>query len=97
MKRAAVIGAGTMGNGIAHVFAQHEWDVTLIDTAAGALERATSTIRGNVERHRLQDPAKWVPFGVGAIEGRAVPGEAAAAVGAGTLMNAHLTSYPRSQ
>ena len=50
MKRAAVIGAGTMGNGIAHVFAQHEWDVTLIDTAAGALERATSTIRGNVER-----------------------------------------------
>jgi len=50
MKRAAVIGAGTMGNGIAHVFAQHEWDVTLIDTATGALERATSTIRGNVER-----------------------------------------------
>ena len=39
-----------MGNGIAHVFAQHEWDVTLIDTASGALERATSTIRGNVER-----------------------------------------------
>jgi hypothetical protein len=27
--------------------------------------------RGNLERHRLQDPAKWVPFGVGAIEGRA--------------------------
>jgi 3-hydroxybutyryl-CoA dehydrogenase len=50
MKRAAVIGAGTMGNGIAHVFAQHEWDVTLIDTATGALERATSTIRGNVDR-----------------------------------------------
>ena len=50
MKRAAVIGAGTMGNGIAHVFAQHEWDVTLIDTASGALERATSTIRGNVDR-----------------------------------------------
>ena len=50
MKRAAVVGAGTMGNGIAHVFAQHDWDVTLIDTAAGALERATSTIRGNVER-----------------------------------------------
>ena len=50
MKRAAVIGAGTMGNGIAHVFAQHEWDVTLIDTATGALERATSTIRGNIDR-----------------------------------------------
>ena len=27
--------------------------------------------RGNVEQHRLQDPAKWVPFGVGAIEGQA--------------------------
>ena len=50
MKRAAVIGAGTMGNGIAHVFAQHDWDVRLIDTAAGALERATATIRGNVDR-----------------------------------------------
>ena len=27
--------------------------------------------RGNTEAHRLQDPSKWVPFGVGAIEGRA--------------------------
>ena len=26
--------------------------------------------RGNTERHRLQDPSKWVPFGVGAIEGQ---------------------------
>ena len=31
MKQAAVIGAGTMGNGIAHVFAQHGWSVALID------------------------------------------------------------------
>jgi len=37
MSRAAVIGAGTMGNGIAHVFAQHGWSVALIDTAAPAL------------------------------------------------------------
>jgi lysine 2,3-aminomutase len=29
--------------------------------------------RGNIEAHRLQDPAKWVPFGVGAIEGQAGP------------------------
>ena len=50
MKRAAVIGAGTMGNGIAHVFAQHGWPVTLVDTAPGALQRATSTIRSNLER-----------------------------------------------
>jgi hypothetical protein len=27
--------------------------------------------RGNTEAHRLQDPSKWVPFGVGAIEGQA--------------------------
>ena len=50
MTRAAVIGAGTMGNGIAHVFAQHGWDVALIDSAAPALEKATATIRGNLER-----------------------------------------------
>jgi 3-hydroxybutyryl-CoA dehydrogenase len=50
MSRAAVIGAGTMGNGIAHVFAQHGWPVALIDTAPAALEKATATIRSNLER-----------------------------------------------
>jgi 3-hydroxybutyryl-CoA dehydrogenase len=50
MKRAAVVGAGTMGNGIAHVFAQHGWQVSLVDSAAPALEKATATIRGNLER-----------------------------------------------
>jgi 3-hydroxybutyryl-CoA dehydrogenase len=50
MKRAGVVGAGTMGNGIAHVFAQHGWGVTLVDTAPGALERASATIRSNLER-----------------------------------------------
>jgi 3-hydroxybutyryl-CoA dehydrogenase len=50
VKRAAVVGAGTMGNGIAHVFAQHGWHVSLIDSAAPALEKATATIRGNLER-----------------------------------------------
>jgi 3-hydroxybutyryl-CoA dehydrogenase len=39
-----------MGNGIAHVFAQYGWDVALIDTAPGALEKATATIRSNLER-----------------------------------------------
>lgn len=48
--RAAVVGAGTMGNGIAHVFAQHGWDVALIDSAPAALEAATATIRNNLER-----------------------------------------------
>ncbi|HEX7337025.1 MAG TPA: 3-hydroxybutyryl-CoA dehydrogenase [Gemmatimonadales bacterium] len=50
MKRAAVVGAGTMGNGIAHVFAQYGWEVALIDTAPAALEKATATIRSNLDR-----------------------------------------------
>ena len=40
MKRIAVIGAGTMGNGIAHVFAQSGYVVTLIDVSQAALEKA---------------------------------------------------------
>ena len=50
MTRAAVIGAGTMGNGIAHVFAQHGWEVALVDTVPAALEKAGATIRANLER-----------------------------------------------
>ncbi len=50
MSRAAVIGAGTMGNGIAHVFAQHGWDVALVDSVPAALEKATATIRANLDR-----------------------------------------------
>jgi 3-hydroxybutyryl-CoA dehydrogenase len=50
MSRAAVVGAGTMGNGIAHLFAQHGWSVALIDTVPAALEKATATIRSNLDR-----------------------------------------------
>src|SRR3977135_2394360 len=50
MSRVAVVGAGTMGNGIAHVFAQHGWDTTLIDVAPGLLERVLAVIRANFER-----------------------------------------------
>ena len=50
MSSAAVVGAGTMGNGIAHVLAQHGWSVALIDAAPEALERASATIRGNLDR-----------------------------------------------
>jgi 3-hydroxybutyryl-CoA dehydrogenase len=46
----AVIGAGTMGNGIVHVFAQNGYDVTMVDVAADALERARSVISGNMDR-----------------------------------------------
>ncbi|MEN9301798.1 MAG: hypothetical protein RL264_227 [Bacteroidota bacterium] len=50
MKNIAVIGAGTMGNGIAHVFAQNGFQVNLIDVSAGALEKALATIAKNLDR-----------------------------------------------
>ena len=50
MKKIAVIGAGTMGNGIAHVFAQHGYAVNLIDTQSAALEKALQTIAKNLDR-----------------------------------------------
>jgi 3-hydroxybutyryl-CoA dehydrogenase len=46
----AVIGAGQMGNGIAHVFAQHGFPVTMIDVAEGALGRGRTTIEKNLDR-----------------------------------------------
>jgi 3-hydroxybutyryl-CoA dehydrogenase len=49
-ERVAVIGAGQMGNGIAHVFAQSGFDVTMIDVSADALERGRNTIAGNLDR-----------------------------------------------
>lgn len=50
MKNVAVIGAGTMGNGIAHVFAQFGYQVNLIDVSASALEKAINTIAKNLDR-----------------------------------------------
>ena len=50
MKSIAVIGAGTMGNGIAHVFAQKGFIVHLIDTQTFALEKAIATIEKNIDR-----------------------------------------------
>lgn len=50
MKNISVIGAGTMGNGIAHVFAQHQHQVTLIDVSTAALEKALATISNNLDR-----------------------------------------------
>ena len=50
MENIAVIGAGTMGNGIAHVFAQNGYKVNLIDISAEALEKAFKTIEKNLDR-----------------------------------------------
>lgn len=49
-QKVAVIGAGTMGNGIAHVFAQCGYDVNLIDVSQAALDKALKTIGGNMDR-----------------------------------------------
>jgi 3-hydroxybutyryl-CoA dehydrogenase len=49
-ERIAVIGAGQMGNGIAHVFAQSGFPVTMIDVAEGALDKGRSTIEKNLDR-----------------------------------------------
>ncbi|MBS1731804.1 MAG: 3-hydroxybutyryl-CoA dehydrogenase, partial [Bacteroidetes bacterium] len=50
MKNVSVIGAGTMGNGIAHVFAQSGFAVTLIDVNAAQLQKAVDTITKNLDR-----------------------------------------------
>lgn len=50
MKKVAVIGAGTMGNGIAHVFAMHDYNVNLCDVSDTALEKALETIDKNLWR-----------------------------------------------
>ena len=50
MKNIAVIGSGTMGNGIAHVFAQHHFNVSLIDISQEALDKGLQTITKNLDR-----------------------------------------------
>ena len=50
MKKVAVIGAGTMGNGIAHTFAQSGFEVSLIDISQESLDRGVTTIEKNLDR-----------------------------------------------
>ena len=50
MKKIAVVGSGTMGNGIAHLFAQHNYQVNLIDISKEALEKGLTTISKNLDR-----------------------------------------------
>jgi len=50
MKNIAVIGAGTMGNGIAHVFAQNNYNVHLIDISQDAINKGVATITKNLDR-----------------------------------------------
>jgi 3-hydroxybutyryl-CoA dehydrogenase len=50
MKNISVIGAGTMGNGIAHVFAQYNFKVNLVDVSKPQLDKALATITKNLDR-----------------------------------------------
>lgn len=50
MKNISVVGSGTMGNGIAHVFAQNGFEVSLIDISFEALDKALATISKNLDR-----------------------------------------------
>lgn len=50
IQKVAVIGAGTMGNGIVHVFAQHGYDTTMVDVREEALDAARATILANFDR-----------------------------------------------
>jgi len=62
MKHISVIGSGTMGNGIAHVFAQHGYTVSLVDVSDEALKKGLATIEKNlarqVEKGTITDAAK---------------------------------------
>lgn len=55
MKNITVIGSGTMGNGIAHTFAQHGFSVSLVDISERALEKAIVTIGQNLDRQVKKD------------------------------------------
>jgi 3-hydroxybutyryl-CoA dehydrogenase len=67
IKKIGVIGAGTMGNGIAQVFTQSGYEVRLVDAAAGAIERATKTIDRSlakfVEKGKLTAEARDAALG----------------------------------
>ena len=50
IKHVCVVGAGTMGNGIAHTFAQHGYEVTLVDVRQDLVDRGIATITTNLDR-----------------------------------------------
>jgi 3-hydroxybutyryl-CoA dehydrogenase len=76
-----------MGNGIAHLFAQHGWSVALIDTAPGALEKATATIRTNLDRQVKKGTLP--PEAPGEVLGRIAPAASLeAAAGASLVVEA---------
>jgi 3-hydroxybutyryl-CoA dehydrogenase len=71
MKDVAVIGSGTMGNGIAQVFAQNGWAVALIDVSEPALDKALKTIRTNLDR--MVKKGTLSPEAAAEVPGRITP------------------------
>ena len=69
VKMIGVLGAGQMGNGIAHVFAQHEYQVRLYDVYSSQVEKALKTIEKNLGRQAEKGllPADSVPAILGRI------------------------------
>ena len=65
VRRVAVVGGGTMGNGIAQVFATCGFDVTLVDVSQEFVDRALGTIRGSLER--VAKKQNWPPEQAGGI------------------------------
>ena len=55
IKKVSVIGAGTMGNGIAHVFAQNNFEVNLVDANLSQLEKSLQTISKNLDRQVIKN------------------------------------------
>ncbi len=88
-EKIAVVGAGQMGNGNAHVFAQSGFAVTMIDVAQAALDRGRSTIEKNLDRQvkkgTIDAAAKDATLGrIGTSTGVAAAGDAALVVEAAT-------------
>jgi len=83
-ERVAVIGAGQMGNGIAHVFAQSGFDVTMIDVSADALKRGRDTIASNLDRQIKKGTLQ--PADKDTILGRVATEQALSAASGATLV-----------
>ncbi|HXE58956.1 MAG TPA: 3-hydroxybutyryl-CoA dehydrogenase [Gemmatimonadales bacterium] len=87
MTEVAVIGAGTMGSGIAQVFARAGWRVRLVDVSAEALERGLGAVRSSLER--MAKKGTIAPDEIGPTLARIVPGTTLdAAAGAALVVEA---------
>jgi 3-hydroxybutyryl-CoA dehydrogenase len=95
MPNVAVVGAGTMGNGIAHVFAQHGWEVALIEVNPAALEKGLGAIRANLERQVKK--GTLAPEAPAEILGRIRPAAALSAVSGATLVVEAATENPATK